>query len=161
AGVVVSPCVGSQGLKLESVSPRLKRELIHPDKVASLTDVRFSPDGKRVLARDSAGVQIWDAATGKQLSRIETGAEEASVGDFFLAPDWRTLSVFRAIRDTEKGVKPDYVDMRTWDLATGRLQETRKYAPPGRFVRRMAISPDGSTLVTLELSFDGSETRKH
>ena len=48
---------------LEEVSPRLKAELIHPDREAALAGIRFSPDGQRVIAGSypKGIIQLWDA----------------------------------------------------------------------------------------------------
>src|SRR5262245_35100514 len=78
--------------KLEAVSSRLKGELIHPNRTAAIFGVRYSPDGKRLIAGDYPGgvVVVWDVATGKQLTKIETGPRYRGWIDyFFVAPDWK------------------------------------------------------------------------
>ena len=56
------------GPKPEAVSPRLTRALIHPNKTSTLVGLRYSPDGKRLMAGDYPGgvIQVWDAETGQQ-----------------------------------------------------------------------------------------------
>jgi WD40 repeat protein len=148
------------GPQLEPVSPRLKGELIHPNRTSALVGARFSPDGKRILAGDYPGgvVVAWDVASGKQLVAIETGSGlRASYNYFFLTPDWRTLLVSQTkskFERVEHGAKERYRwhflgGVQTWDLATGRPGRTFQYEPARR-IRLMQLSPDGTRLVTFE-----------
>jgi WD40 repeat protein len=147
-------------IKLEAISSRLKGELIHPNRTSVLAGARFSPDGKRFVAGDYPGgvVVVWEVATGKQVSAIETGyGYRSSVDYFFLSPDWRTLFVSRSKRNLER------VDqagkrlirwtfdgaVRAWDLTTGQLQRTYKHQPP-RNIISMQLSPDGTKFATFE-----------
>jgi WD40 repeat protein len=147
------------GPKRVAVSTRPTRALIHPHKTGVLRGLRFSPDGKRVIAGDQAGVvQVWDARTGSQLTRIETGHSAQPLANyFFVSPDWKTAYVAREKRDGtsfEKGGKKLVRwemdgDVRAWDLDTGKLRQTFKHDPP-RGVYAMVLSPDGSTFATFE-----------
>src|SRR5213593_1589973 len=74
--VVDVPVVAAKaGLQTEAVSKRLRGELAHPNNTAHLTGVRYSPDGRRLIAGDYPGgvVVLWDVSTGRALSTIETG----------------------------------------------------------------------------------------
>jgi WD40 repeat protein len=142
------------------VSSRLKGELIHPNKTGSPAALRFSPGGKRLLAGDYPGgvIAVWDVATGKRLTTIETGYGYRHSADyFFLTPDWRTVFVSRekrkatrSERDGKKLIRWECDgDVRAWDLATGAPRETYRHSPP-RGVTWLEVAPDGSTFVTFE-----------
>jgi WD40 repeat protein len=146
------------GLKLLPVSARLKRTLMHPNKQADLVGVRYLPDGKRVIAGDYPGgiVQIWDSATGKQLTRIDTGESRRMYPDFFCSRDSKTLYVARGqIVSTLIDKSSDRVRYKcsgqvgAWNLDTGKLQQTLKHDPP-RGIVGMALAPTGSVLATFE-----------
>jgi WD40 repeat protein len=149
------------GPKLEPVSARLKREFIHPDRSSMLVGVRFSPDGRRLIAGDFPGgvVVVWDVATGKDLRAIDTGYSSLrDVPYFLLTPDWQTMLAFWSKRKTERIEKHgkrlfrrEYEsEVRAWDLANGRLQRTFWHRP-ARFILSMQLSPDGSKFVTYEV----------
>jgi WD40 repeat protein len=145
---------------LEAVSARLKGVLIHPNRTGALYGLRYSPDGGRVIAGDYPGgvVQVWDTATGKELTKIETGyGSRGSAEYFFLTPDWGTLFVSReksqatrVERDAKKLIRWKFDgDVRAWDLATGELRATYQHSP-ARGTTWMEMAPDGGTFVTFE-----------
>jgi WD40 repeat protein len=145
---------------LEEVSSRLKDSLVHPAKKGVLVGLRYSPDDKRIIGGDYPGgvIQVWDAQSGKQLTKIETGyAYRASSRYFFLSPDWSTVYVCREKRratalenDKKRLYRWEFDgDVRAWDLSTGQLRSTFKHDPP-RGVVDMVLSPDGSAFVTFE-----------
>lgn len=150
----------SVNLKLEAISPRLKGKLIHPNKTATFGDVKFSPDGKRVLAGDYPGgvVVLWDVASGKRLTTIEMNRGlRASSAYFLVAPDWRTLYSWREKRKYER-IEQDGKRMvrwtfdgalLAWDLADGKLLRTYKHDPPHN-VRYAQLAPDGRTILSTE-----------
>jgi WD40 repeat protein len=149
---VVAP--RSKNLKLEAVSSRLKSELIHPNKTASLLGLKFSPDGKRILAGDSPSgvVAVWDIVNGKRLTTIETSSRT-----FAVSPDWRTLFAPREKNKYER-VEQDGKRMtrwtfegevRAWSLDDGKLLRTYKHQPP-RGIRGIQLSPDGKKFITSE-----------
>jgi WD40 repeat protein len=147
-------------VKLEPVSAQLKGELVHPNRTSIISEIHYSPDGKRIIAGDYPGgvVVVWDVATGKQLTAIETGyGYRGSAQYFFLSPDWQTLYVSRAKRHVERVEKEGKRflnwtfdgNVRAWDLATGQLAKTFKHQP-ARGIRNMQLSPDGTRFVTSE-----------
>jgi WD40 repeat protein len=157
------PVVASQSkVKAEAVSARLKGELIHPNRTSVLTGIRFSPDGKRLLAGDYPGgvAVVWDVASGKQLTVVETGyGSRNSLEYLFVTPDWRSLFVARRGKRhydqvEEKGKRmlrwTFDGDVRVWDLDTGQLQRTYQHQPPRSLLGGMLLSPDGRTFVTSE-----------
>jgi WD40 repeat protein len=148
------------GPKLLPISPRLKRELVHPNEDSLLYGLRFSPDGKQLMAGDYPGgvVVVWDVETGEELQRIETGFGWRGTTDyFFLSPDWQTLFVSREKRKAEPLEKDGKRLLRwegdgavlAWDLWTGELKRTYQHQPP-RNIRAMQLSADGKRFITLD-----------
>src|SRR5262249_35640426 len=116
-------------VKLEPISPRLKRELVHPNRAGTLSGLRFSPGGKRLLAGGSCEgvVAVWDVATSKRLRTIQPGARGSC--NCLVTPDWRTLCVplrgqhkCQRVEKADKGLVRWTFDgcVRAWDLDTGR-----------------------------------------
>jgi len=127
-----------------TVSSRLQGELTLPNKKGMLQGLRFSPDGKRLVAGDgSAGViQIWDVANKKPLTRIEAGKTTAERGGargggtfFALSPDWQKLY---AKAGAEIGV---------WNPQTGQQIDTL-WDERQTSVRSLMLSSDGAALIT-------------
>ena len=101
---------------------------------ASLRSFRYTPDGKRILTGDSwGGIQVWDAATGRQLR--STQYHRTSVDRFDFSSDRRFYVSLSADGTSQ-----------VWDAATdqpvGALMEQNGAAARGDF------SPDGSRLIT-------------
>jgi WD40 repeat protein len=100
-------------------------------------------------------VVVWDVATRREATTIETGKRH--LDDLILSPDWRTLFVARNTQKrepVEQDGKRMYRwtfdgDVRSWNLATGRLERTWKHETP-RGIYRMKLSPDGTRFVTWE-----------
>lgn len=150
-------------LKLVDVSPGIQKELIHPNKtaVSSLVDIQFSLDGKRLIAGDYPGgvVAIWDVATGKRISTIETGHGYRTTSQyFFVTPDWKTLFVNRPGKRKLENVEKDGQQfhkwtydgaVHAWDLGSGKLLRTYEHDPP-RYMAMMALSPDGTRFYASE-----------
>ena len=148
-------------LVLEPVSPRLKQELIHPNRKSTLAGLRFSADGSRLIAGDYPGgvVTVWEVASGRQLTAIETGYGTRSTDQyFFVSPDWRKLFVSREkpreVHQVEDHGKRTWDrqcdgDVRVWDLDTGRLERTYKHSPP-RGIVAMQLLPDGNRFLTFD-----------
>ena len=119
------------GPKPEPVSARLFKTLICPDRRAANPNLRFSPDGSKMLvaAYPSGIVQLWDAANWQEIRRIETvSGYRGSANYAILSPDWSTLYVVsdkslatRFERDGKQLWKLDFDDeIRRWDLASGK-----------------------------------------
>jgi WD40 repeat protein len=152
--------VPKPGPKPEAISKRLKQELIHPNRNGNIWEIRFSPDGKRLLAGDYPGgvVVVWDLATGKELTAIETGYGLRGSAEYCLvSPDWSFLFVPREKRkyehlekDGKRLIRWEFDgEVRAWDLNTGQLKRTYKHQPP-RNIRFMMLSPDGRKFVTYD-----------
>jgi WD40 repeat protein len=123
------------------------------DQRLPVTQVRFSPDGGRVLTQDTKGtVRWWDAATGKPAApEVSLGAELYSCN--ISADGKRLLTV-------EEGPqrKPVGRVVTVWDVDHGRylvgpLREwdtgPQRFGEPElrRQITQAALSPDGTRLV--------------
>ena len=134
--------------------------MIHPNKSASIGHLQFSPDGKRLIAGDYPGgvVAVFDVASGKRLTTLETGYGYRSTAKYFsVSPDWKTVYVSREKRKAERVEQNGKRmlnwtfdgDVRAWSLDDGQLVRTYKHQPP-RGIWWMALSPDGSKMLTAE-----------
>jgi len=148
---VVSP--GSLHVKREAVSSRLKGELIHPNETGSIHELKLSSDGTRILAADYPGVvAVWDVATGKRLTTIETGSDT-----FAVSPDWRMLFAgFGKINHEQVEKDGKWVnrwnvegEVRAWSLDDGKMVRTYKHLSP-KGILSMQLSPDGTKFLTLD-----------
>jgi Tol biopolymer transport system component len=152
--------------KLEAVSPRLKQQLVHPQRDSMLQGLQFSPDGKRLVAGGypDGVVAVWEVASGKQLTAIETGSPYFWQY-FFVSPDWKAVYVPRSTVKTQP-VEQDGKrltrwkhdgDVRACDLETGRLLRTYRHEPP-RGTSEMQLFKDGTRFITFD---DLSGTYEH
>jgi RNA polymerase sigma factor (sigma-70 family) len=92
----------------------------------------FSPDGKRLLASFTStheGLYCWDVATGRQLWQYKQFGSPCSL---VFTPGGKILS---------SGLR-----RRVIDLATGKAEDMEK-APPIDWDTRLALTPDGRTLL--------------
>jgi RNA polymerase sigma factor (sigma-70 family) len=91
----------------------------------------LSPDGKSVVSYGgNQFITFWDAATGREVRRLPTGAR---VGVF--TPDGWTLITFG-----------DY-EVRFWDAGTGQLRRKQVAGRDG-WISGLAVTPDGKRLAT-------------
>jgi WD40 repeat protein len=133
---------------------------VHPDKSGVLVGLTYSADGRRIVAGQNrtGRVQVWDAASGRQLNTLETGPGEVSFYEYFdVCPDVRSLYVRRSrvqsrnIKDKEKRlIHVDFSgSVRVWDVETGQLRCDLQPAS-GCGILSTLLSPDGLTLLTCE-----------
>lgn len=152
---------GRERLKLETVSNRLAREFEHPESNSMIDGLRFSPDGKRLIAGDYPGgvIVVWDVESGQPLRNIETGKGYRGSSDYFhVSPDWKSLySAHEGPRDyepIERNGKKLFRwtfggEVRVWDLTSGQLTRKYQHQPP-RFIQSVQHSPDGSKFLTVD-----------
>lgn len=147
-------------VKHETVSKRLKKELIHPNRSNLVTNLHFSPDGRQIIGADYPGgaVIVWEVENGKQLRRIDVGSGLRSSTYFFaVSPDWRTVFAprgktrYEAVQQDGKKMYRWQFDgeVRTWNLESGEPGRIYKHSPP-RNVDFMLLSPDGAYFIADE-----------
>jgi WD40 repeat protein len=143
------------------VSERFLRTLVHPDRKANVTDVRFFAGGTRlfVAGYPSGVVQVFDTVTGKEFRRIESPPGYRGSANYALpTPEFRTLfvpverrkvTVFE--KDGQRQQRVDYNgELLAWDLANGKALPSLATSAPGRGVVMAYLSPGGNKLVTVE-----------
>jgi WD40 repeat protein len=163
---VVAPRPGS---KPEPVSPRLIKTLIHTDRRGLIGTVLFAPDGKWIAGcglSGQGGVQIWDAASGKQLRNLSFPEDYNSQDEPLpMHPDGHTLYVpiyreqsTRITKDGHPAIRREVDgEIQVWNLATGRKLPPLKHTPP-RGVRGVALSSDGNWLAAVERRVNDDRT---
>jgi WD40 repeat protein len=112
------------GEEIRICSLRSGKEVTRLPSSTTITQLVYSPDGRRLAAVDSCGVRLWDIATGQQMHPM-TG-HTASVTDVAFLPDGRRL------------VGSAAGEMLLWDIATGRVVQEHR-APQLRTTGLMPI----------------------
>lgn len=150
------------GPKVEPVSALLAATLVHPERKASIGQVHYSADGKKLfLAGYPSGiVQVYDVESKKELRRLETPKGFRSSMEYaFPNGDWKTLYVSderaRKVVPVETEGKKDYRIEQTghvlvWDLETGKTKDS---LPPEKNCGTsfMRMSPDGTKILVVEI----------
>jgi WD40 repeat protein/serine/threonine protein kinase len=120
--------------QIKLLDARTGADLRSFESVPFLRQVVFSPDGRLLAAGGARGFVIWDAETGRMISRSEEKRLAADRLDF--SPDGMTLAVAATY---DSGV-------RLHDVATGR--ELRQLRGHAGFITGVLFSPDGTSLVS-------------
>lgn len=116
-----------------------KTVTLDPPLRASLWRIRFSLNGKYILAQDEAGITVLDRDAEKSLFRID--APDAEAGQF--SPDSTTV-VFQDAK----------LRVEQWSVATGkRIRSKELVVLEG--CTQTALSPDGKVLVCAYVNFHG------
>lgn len=148
-------------LKLEPLSPRFVKTLVHPQRTASIASVHFLDNGSKLVASGypSGVVQVFDLKTGKELRRIETPPGYRGTAQYAVfTPDFGTLYVpvegrksTTFFKDGKKHYRHEYNgELRAWDLKSGEPLASLPTSAPGRGVEEARMSPVGDRLVTVE-----------
>ncbi|GHJ54587.1 hypothetical protein Nm8I071_38940 [Nonomuraea sp. TT08I-71] len=116
------------------------RSVSHPTDISEtfvariVTSLAFSPDGRRLLGASVGGyLNTWDTATGKLLSRVNTG--QNAIQDIAVSPDGRVLAT-----------AGDSRTIKLWDASTG--QEIAVLPGHTAPVQVLAFSRDGRRLAS-------------
>jgi WD40 repeat protein len=106
-----------------------------PDRPLALS---FSPDGKTLAASTGNRLRFWDAATGKERLTLPEGLGFTPA--IAVSPDGKVLAA------------GDWMDqaVSVWDASTGRLLRRLPLKGEKRYVRNVAFSGDGKTLVACQ-----------
>ena len=102
-----------------------------------IKSISFSQDGTRIAAASSAGIWIYDAHTGAELTLL--AGHEGGVGSVAFSPDSKTLA------------SGGYGEILLWDVETGKILKSFKGHKGWVAV---GFPDDGKTLISL--SRDGS-----
>lgn len=150
---------------LEKVSPRLKATLVHPARKGLLFGLKYSLDGKWIVAGTypapgrNGTIQSWDAQTGKELAKTEIAPQGLlSVPCYAITRDCRMAFVLlqserKSVRIKKNGKQLrrwEFSDsVQAWDLASSKVLHTFKHSPQ-RHILSMELAPDGANLATYE-----------
>lgn len=169
------------GSEIELWSVAEQRKLRSPAAAGRsyITAVAFSPDGRLLAAgdHDSRSILLWDAASGERVRTIPTAPDTPKSLDF--SPDGRRLAagvsngivrIWSVETGQEAATDPeghlanvmdvafspqgtavtasDDGTVRIWDTSSGRHLQTLRHE---YWVRGMAVSPDGTLIVSSSL----------
>jgi WD40 repeat protein len=139
--------------------------LPHPDRQdkaeGAVHDLQYSRDGKLLIGGGypSGVVQVWDAATHKQVRVFETGRGYRGSSTYFtISPDERTMYVtwnrqksVRVEKDGKRTLRREVSgEIRRWDFTAGKPLPPLKATPSRGVFWWATVSPDGNILVALE-----------
>jgi len=122
----------------ESLHAVLKKYQLDPPLRGEINHLRFSPDGKLVLAQDDSGIQVLSVEPFAAMFRIE--APEAKPAQF--SPDSQDVIVYNSSLRIE-----------VWSVADQKLKTARELVVRKRCLQSL-LSPDGKTLACLDGGLD-------
>ncbi len=99
---------------------------------ATVTAVKFSPDGKQVATVGFGIIQLWETATGKTIRRF-AGRGSSTAANVAFSPDGKTLSVSGGLGSVQ-----------SWDVTTGK--RVGQCEGPTNAVVNLHYRPDGQLL---------------
>lgn len=116
----------------------LSKTVLDPPLRSEVTHLRFSPDGKYLLAQDDSGINVLTREPFQILFRID--APEALPAQF--APDSQTIAF------STPGLR-----VESWNVAEQKQQSVKEMYVRDRCLQ-LELSPDGKALGCLEGDFD-------
>jgi hypothetical protein len=122
----------------ESLHGVLSKTILDPPLRSEVTHLRFSPDGKYLLAQDDSGINVLTREPFQLLFRID--APEALPAQF--APDSQSIAF------TTQGLR-----VETWNVAEKKQASVKEMYVRDRCLQ-LNLSPDGKALGCLESDFD-------
>jgi RNA polymerase sigma factor (sigma-70 family) len=133
-GKLIMP-VDTEGISLlDAGTGRELRRLAGP-RTGRQRAACFSPDGRLLASTGGDCIHLWDAATGKELHDRPANVGEVTAAAY--SPDGRLLV-------TGGWVEPT---LGVWDPATGRRVRLLERERENDYVRHLAFTADGRTLV--------------
>jgi len=136
-----SDVISYSGLgRKEVLSGVLDKKTLDPPLRNDITNLRFSPDGRYILAQDDASVFVLSRDPLRLLFRAD--APESHAAQF--TPDSKSV-----VFDT-KGMR-----VEEWNIDDGEREGIHDLAIPGGCVQTL-LSPDGKTLACINNEFDVS-----
>jgi WD40 repeat protein len=161
---------GKPPAKDEPVSAKLAYVIPHPQRDASIWDLKWSVDNKQLLVTGypSGVVQLFNTSNWKELRRIETvpgyrgSAEYAAVPNDFsklYVPAQKRRAKQIELPDGEPGIRMEYSgEIRSWNLQTGERLANLAFNKDSAGEMIM-ISPNGQYIVYNEdKTFEGKRT---
>ncbi|HEY8459070.1 MAG TPA: M48 family metalloprotease, partial [Blastocatellia bacterium] len=121
----------------EALHSVVSKTALHPPLRGDIIHLRFSPDGKYILAQDDAGINVLTREPFKPVFRID--APEADEAQF--SPDSRNV-VFNT---------PD-LRVEIWSVAEEKLIEAHEVVLRKTCLQSL-LSPDGKTLACMDENF--------
>ncbi|MDY3563026.1 WD40 repeat domain-containing protein [Gemmata sp. JC673] len=111
------------------------------------TFVAFSADGKRGLQTTHDAVTVWDAGSGKALTKVAARAHSRECGAA-LSADGAVLAIGGAQDESKKRT----ATVTVWDVAANK--EIASIAAPHNRFAQVALAPDGKTVAVWGDHFD-------
>ncbi|HKA07281.1 MAG TPA: hypothetical protein VKD71_08495 [Gemmataceae bacterium] len=147
-------------ITLAPIAPELKKTLVHPDRKASVGQLKVSDDGSRLFVSGypSGVVQIFELPSGKEVRRIVgPPGFRSSMAYAVPSADWKTVYIAVESRKTERVVKdgktqvvPKYSgEVRVFEVGTSEEKPPLKREGNGA-VATITLGPDGKTLIARE-----------
>jgi WD40 repeat protein/serine/threonine protein kinase len=120
------------------------KQLLTLDEVAGwLSDLAFSPDGKRLVARTGETATVWDAATGKVIRVVQSAG---AISQVVFGPDSERLA--GVVQTKVQGKQQESVNV--WSASTGAELAVSGVvtAGPGKWsiAGKLTFSPDGKSI---------------
>lgn len=122
----------------EVLSGLLDKKVLDPPLRGDVTNLKFSPDGKYILAQDDSSIFVLSRDPLRLLFRAD--APDSRPAQF--TPDSQSV-VFNT-----RGMR-----VERWDVAAGERAGVHELALPGGCLQTL-LSPDGDTLACINQSFD-------